>query len=52
MLRHRGHLSDLAHRVQMSSTADTADRCCCPSWPGEPGVSERTLTRIFTAATG
>ncbi|TDO43172.1 transcriptional regulator GlxA family with amidase domain [Kribbella sp. VKM Ac-2527] len=52
MLRHRGHLSDLAHRVQ-----DVIDRqytCRLPltELARGAGVSERTLTRIFTTATG
>ena len=52
MLRHRGHLNDLAHRVQ-----DVIDRqytCRLPltELAKGAGVSERTLTRIFTTATG
>ena len=52
MLRHRGHLSDLAHRVQDVIDARYADRLLLTDLAREIGVSERTLTRIFTAATG
>jgi transcriptional regulator GlxA family with amidase domain len=52
MLRHRDHLSDVVHRVQ-----DTLDRRFTESLPlrelaEDAGVSERTLTRLFRAATG
>jgi transcriptional regulator GlxA family with amidase domain len=52
MLRHRAHLSDGVHRVQ--NLIDTGfDR---PMRLGDlaarAGVSERTLTRVFTRATG
>lgn len=52
MLRHRGHLSDLAHRVQDVIDARFAERLLLADLAGEVGVSERTLTRLFTAATG
>jgi transcriptional regulator GlxA family with amidase domain len=52
MLRHRGHLSDLAHRVQDVIDARYADRLPLSDLAGQVGVSERTLTRIFTTATG
>jgi transcriptional regulator GlxA family with amidase domain len=52
MLRHRGHLSDLAHRVQDVIDARYADRLLLSDLAREIGVSERTLTRIFTTATG
>ena len=52
MLRHRGHLSDLAHRVQDVIDARYADRLLLTDLAREIGVSERTLTRIFTTATG
>src|SRR6185436_11161289 len=52
MLRHRGHLSDLAHRVQDVIDARYADRLLLAELAHEVGVSERTLTRIFTNATG
>jgi transcriptional regulator GlxA family with amidase domain len=52
MLRHRGHLSDLAHRVQDVIDSRYADRLLLSDLARGAGVSERTLTRIFTAATG
>jgi transcriptional regulator GlxA family with amidase domain len=52
MLRHRGHLSDLAHRVQDVIDGRYADRLLLSDLARGVGVSERTLTRIFTAATG
>lgn len=52
MLRHRGHLSDLAHRVQDVIDARYAERLPLSDLAGGAGVSERTLTRVFTAATG
>ncbi|MFI6828894.1 GlxA family transcriptional regulator [Kribbella sp. NPDC050241] len=52
MLRYRGHLSDLAHRVQDVIDARYADRLLLAELAHEVGVSERTLTRIFTNATG
>jgi transcriptional regulator GlxA family with amidase domain len=52
MLRHRGHLSDLAHRVQDVIDARYAQRLPLNELAAEIGVSERTLTRIFTNATG
>lgn len=52
MLRHRGHLSDLAHRVQDVIDARFADRLLLSDLAGVAGVSERTLTRLFAAATG
>lgn len=52
MLRHRGHLSDLAHRVQDVIDRRYADRLLLADLAGAAGVSERTLTRIFTTATG
>jgi transcriptional regulator GlxA family with amidase domain len=52
MLRHRGHLSDLAHRVQDVIDARYADRLLLADLAQQVGVSERTLTRMFTTATG
>jgi len=52
MLRHRGHLSDLAHRVQDVIDSRYADQLRLADLAGGVGVSERTLTRIFTQATG
>ncbi|MDQ2748110.1 MAG: DJ-1/PfpI family protein [Actinomycetota bacterium] len=52
MLGHRAHLSDGVHRVQ--NLIDTGfDRPMrLPDLAAEAGVSERTLTRVFTRATG
>ena len=52
MLRHRGHLSDLAHRVQDQIDGRYAERLPLSDLARGAGVSERTLTRIFTNATG
>jgi transcriptional regulator GlxA family with amidase domain len=52
MLRHRNHLSDLAHKVQDSIEARYADTLLLTELARSCGVSERTLTRRFTAATG
>ncbi|MDT4974658.1 MAG: hypothetical protein QOG98_416 [Pseudonocardiales bacterium] len=52
MLRHRAHLSDGVHRVQ--NLIDTGfDRPMrLTDLAARAGVSERTLTRVFTRATG
>ena len=52
MLRHRAHLSDGVHRVQ--NLIDTGfDRPMrLADLAARAGVSERTLTRVFTRATG
>ncbi|MEV5963007.1 DJ-1/PfpI family protein [Kribbella sp. NPDC051952] len=52
MLRHRGHLSDIAHRVQDLIDARYADRLLLAELAEQVRVSERTLTRLFTTATG
>ena len=52
MLRHRAHLSDVVHRVQDRIDADFTAPLPLPSLAAGAGVSERTLTRLFTAATG
>ena len=52
MLRHRGHLSDVAHRVQDVIDIRYADRLLLADLARAAGVSERTLTRLFTTATG
>jgi transcriptional regulator GlxA family with amidase domain len=52
LLRHRNHLSDLAHRVQDSIEARYADTLPLARLARDCGVSERTLTRRFAAATG
>jgi transcriptional regulator GlxA family with amidase domain len=52
MLRHRNHLSDTAHRAQDHIEARFASPLPLAAIASECGVSERTLTRRFTAATG
>ena len=52
MLRHRAHLSDVAHRVQDAIDAEFASPLPLAGLASRAGVSERTLTRLFTAATG
>ncbi|MGH3250469.1 MAG: GlxA family transcriptional regulator [Trebonia sp.] len=52
MLRYRNHLSDLAHRAQDSIEARFADALPLAGLAHACGVSERTLTRRFVAATG
>ncbi|MFD0521036.1 GlxA family transcriptional regulator [Paractinoplanes durhamensis] len=52
MLRHRAHLSDVVHRVQDRIDADFAAPLPLTDLATAAGVSERTLTRLFTAATG
>jgi transcriptional regulator GlxA family with amidase domain len=52
MLRHRNHLSDLAHRAQDSIESRFADPLPLANLADACGVSERTLTRRFVAATG
>lgn len=52
MLRHRAHLSDVAHRVQDVIDARFAERLALADLAAQAGVSERTLSRRFVAATG
>jgi len=52
MLRHRGHLSDVVHRVQDRIDADFASPLPLADLAAGAGVSERTLTRLFCSATG
>src|SRR6202034_1952194 len=52
MLRHRNHLSDLAHRAQDGIEARFAGALLLADLEIACGVSERTLTRRFVAATG
>jgi transcriptional regulator GlxA family with amidase domain len=52
MLRHRAHLSDVVHRVQDRIDADFASTLPLTDLASAAGVSERTLTRLFAAATG
>ena len=52
MVRHRGHLSDTAHRAQDHIEARFAGPLPLTEIASACGVSERTLTRRFAAATG
>lgn len=52
MLRHRAHLSDAVHRVQDRIDASFASVLPLDSLAASAGVSPRTLTRLFEAATG
>ncbi|MFG2907008.1 GlxA family transcriptional regulator [Kitasatospora sp. NPDC048286] len=52
MLRHRAHLVDAVHRVQDLIDARFTARLSLADLAGASGVSERTLTRHFTEATG
>lgn len=52
MLRHRGHLVDVVHRVQDLIDAQFADRLSLAELAAAGAVSERTLTRRFSEATG
>ncbi|AGL19901.1 GlxA family transcriptional regulator [Actinoplanes sp. N902-109] len=52
MLRHRAHLSDAVHRVQDRIDAHFAEPLPLGDLAHAAGVSERTLTRRFEAATG
>jgi transcriptional regulator GlxA family with amidase domain len=52
MLRHRAHLSDVVHRVQDRIDARFTEPLPLAGLAHAAGVSERTLTRLFEAATG
>jgi transcriptional regulator GlxA family with amidase domain len=52
MLRHRDHLADLVHRAQDVLDARFTEPLPLPELAGLLGVSPRTLTRHFRAATG
>jgi transcriptional regulator GlxA family with amidase domain len=52
MLRNRNHLSDTAHRAQDHIEARFAEQLPLEDIARACGVSERTLTRRFAAATG
>jgi transcriptional regulator GlxA family with amidase domain len=52
MLRHRGHLSDVVHRVQDVIDTRYDEPLPLAELATLAGVSERTLTRRFTGATG
>ncbi|WP_017599401.1 helix-turn-helix domain-containing protein [Nocardiopsis lucentensis] len=52
MLRHRGHVVDVVHRVQDAIDARYRSPLRLAELAAAAGVSERTLTRAFTSATG
>ncbi len=52
MLRHRSHLNDVAHRVQDVIEAQYGEPLPLGHLARSVGVSERTLTRAFSSATG
>lgn len=52
MLRHRSHLDDVVHRVQDVIEARFAETLPLAYLSESVGVSERTLTRLFSRATG
>jgi transcriptional regulator GlxA family with amidase domain len=52
MLRHRAHLDDVVHRVQDVIDARYSEPLPLGALATAAGVSERTLTRLFSAATG
>ena len=52
MLRHRSHLSDAVHRIQDLIDNHFAEPLPLAELARTAGVSERTVTRLFTEATG
>jgi transcriptional regulator GlxA family with amidase domain len=52
MLHHRAHLNDAVHRVQDLIDARFTERLPLDDLAAASGCSVRTLTRLFTAATG
>jgi transcriptional regulator GlxA family with amidase domain len=52
MLRHRSHLSDAVHRVQDLIDTHFTEQLPLAGLAAACGVSQRTLTRQFAAATG
>ncbi|MFI6574215.1 GlxA family transcriptional regulator [Nocardiopsis sp. NPDC050513] len=52
LLRHRGHVVDVVHRVQDTIDARYRSPLRLADLAAEAGVSERTLTRAFVSATG
>ncbi|WP_066366728.1 GlxA family transcriptional regulator [Herbidospora mongoliensis] len=52
MLRHRNHLDDTVHQVQDLIDGHFTEPLPLPKLALAAGVSERTLTRLFTRATG
>ena len=51
MLRHRAHLSDVVHRVQDVIDARFTEPLKLASLASEVDCSERTVSRMFVAAT-
>ena len=52
MLRHRSHVDDTVHRVQDVIDARFTAQLPLTTLAAEAGVSPRTVTRLFTRATG
>ncbi|GAA2074239.1 GlxA family transcriptional regulator [Actinomadura alba] len=52
MLRYRSHLDDIVHRAQNLIDDRFDEPLRLPALAAAVGVSERTLTRLFTRATG
>jgi transcriptional regulator GlxA family with amidase domain len=52
MLRHRSHLDDTVHRAQDLIDARFDEPLPLATLAAAVGVSERTLTRLFTRASG
>ncbi|MGC0420078.1 GlxA family transcriptional regulator [Embleya sp. AB8] len=52
MLRHRSHLDETVHRAQNLIDAHFDRSLTLPTLAAAVGVSERTLTRLFSRATG
>ena len=52
MLRHRGHVRDAVHRVQDLIDAHFTEPLPLAALARAAGCSERTVTRLFTEATG
>ncbi|NEE02968.1 GlxA family transcriptional regulator [Phytoactinopolyspora halotolerans] len=52
MLRHRSHLNEAVHRVQDHIDARFTERVLLADLADVAGCSERTVTRLFTRATG
>ncbi|MFI6420231.1 GlxA family transcriptional regulator [Streptomyces sp. NPDC050842] len=52
MLRHRSHLDDTVHRAQDVIDTRFDEPLPLPALAAAVGVSERTLTRLFSRATG
>jgi transcriptional regulator GlxA family with amidase domain len=52
MLRHRSHLNDTVHRLQDRIDAGYTKKLLLADLAHAVGCSERTVTRLFTQATG